>query len=144
MIRALVAGIVACTLACCTTPQGLITQAPPKCFKMNVVITGENGSGLLVAPGVPVEIVVRSKQGRVLRTVASNSEGHASFEVCWQDDDPPWQVEAKLRIGPQFVGTLVSFFSYADTYCLTLPQHFGGHCGEWGTGPNSLLRDVNP
>jgi hypothetical protein len=130
--------IIICTLTSCTTQQEP-PKTSPTCFNARVIVTADDGAGNLVAPGVPVDVVVRSKYGRVLQAVKSDSEGKASLEMCWSDDDPAWQVEATLRLEPQFVGTLASFFNYTDTYCLTLPQRIGGHCGEWGSGPNKLL-----
>jgi len=123
--------------SCMTQQSAQHTNLP--CLKARVIVTADDGAGNLVAPGVPVDIVVRSRAGRVLQAVEANSEGKASFEVCWSNDDPAWQVEAKLLFEPQFAGTFVSFFNYTDTYCLTLPQRIGGHCGEWGTGPNTRL-----
>lgn len=137
------AAIVLCLLTSCAT-QSLRRVAKPICFSARVVVTADDGSGHLVAPGVPVDILVRSKRGNVLQAVKSDSEGKASLEVCWRDDDPAWQIEAKLLFAPQFAGTFASFFNYTDTYCLTLPQKIGGHCGEWGTGSSSLLRDEPP
>jgi hypothetical protein len=88
---------------------------------------------------VPIRIIVRSRAGKVLLETTSSDEGSASLPVCWRDEDPAWQVEARLEYGAQFVGSIVSFYSYTDTYCLYLPAHVGGHCGEWGTGPVHLL-----
>jgi hypothetical protein len=88
---------------------------------------------------VPVDVLVRSKSGNILQSGRSDTAGYISFNVCWSDDDPAWQVEAKLEFGNQFVGAFTSFFNYTNTYCLTLPQRIGGHCGEWGTGPHTLL-----
>lgn len=124
--------------ASCATQQSA-PKPSPTCFKARVIVTADDGAGNLVPPGVPVDLVVRSKSGRVLQTIKSDSEGKAAFEVCWNEDDPAWQVEATLLFDSQFVGTLASFFNYTDTYCLTLPQRIGGHCGQWGSGPTTLL-----
>lgn len=114
------------------------------CFTVKVIVTADDGSGRLVAPEVPVDVLVRSRDGEVLRSTKSDAEGHTSFEVCWSEADPAWQVEARLELAPQFVGTFTSFFNYTDTYCLTLPERIGGHCGDWGTGPHSLLQRIKP
>ena len=143
MRRILAISIVLNALAGCATTKTSAASAQSTCFKVNVVITGDDGTNRLVAPGVPVDVIVRSKQGNVLKATKSDADGNASFEVCWRSDDPAWQVEAQLRFGPQFVGTLASFFNYSNTYCLTLPSRILGHCGEWGTGPVSLLHDVD-
>jgi hypothetical protein len=136
VIRALIAVLLTCAVTSCATRHASTTQAVPACFRMKVVVTAEDGNGRLAAPGVPVDIVVRSKQGHVLAAVISDSAGKAALEVCWRDDDPPWQVEAQLRFGQQFVGTLASFLNNSETYCLTLPSRIGGDCGTWRTGPN--------
>jgi type IV pilus biogenesis protein CpaD/CtpE len=141
VIRVLIAGFVACTVTGCAARHPLTVPATPTCFRMKVAVTADDGSNRLVAPGTPIDIVVRSQQGRVLHAVATDTSGNASFAVCWQADDPPSQVEAQLHFGQQFVGTLASFVNNSDTYCLTLPSRVGGHCGEWGTGPNSLLHE---
>jgi hypothetical protein len=113
-------------------PQGL----PRQCLAIKVDVTAESASGNPVAPGTPVTVVIRSGHGVVLHAGVTDADGKGMFEVCWSQDDPPAQVEARLVAGPRFVGTFMSFFNYTDTYCLTLPPRFGGHCGEWGTGPN--------
>lgn len=136
MIRPLIAVLLTCSVTSCATRHALTTQAAPTCLRMKVVVTAENENSRLVAPGAPVDIVVRSKQGHVLAAVIADSAGKAALEVCWRDDDPPWQVEAHLRFGQQFVGTLASFSNNSDTYCLTLPSRIGGDCGTWRTGPN--------
>lgn len=138
MSRPAIAAMILCTLTACATPTPPVAMTP-KCFNAKVMISTRDGSGHLVAPGIPIDVVVRSKQGRILKALQSDSEGRASFEVCWNADDPAWQVEAQLRFGPQFVGTFASFTNTSDTYCLTLPDGIGGHCGEWGTGPGKLL-----
>lgn len=122
----------------CATSQSA-QKTSSTCFRASAIVTADDGAGNLIAPGVPIDIVVRSKAGRVLQMVQADREGKATFDVCWSKDDPAWQIEASMRFEPQFVGTLASFFNYTDTYCLTLPNRIGGHCGEWGTGANTLL-----
>lgn len=119
--------------SCATQPRQTV------CFHPNVIVTAADEHGTLVAPGTPIDIVVRSKSGRVLKEIETDRDGKASFDVCWSRDDPAFQIEARLHFEPYFAGTLASFYSNASTYCLTLPQRIGGHCGEWGTGPDKLL-----
>lgn len=106
-----------------------------RCFSFSVIVTALDDAGRRVAPGMPVPITVRSTTGRVLTRAMTGSEGNAALQACWQPSDPPLQIEAALQYGPQFVGTFASFANQTNTYCLTLPTRFGGHCGEWGTGP---------
>ena len=144
MMRTIMACLIVCALAGCATTRAATAVQARKCFDINVLVTADDGSGRLVPPGVPIDITVRSIKGHVLHTGKSDADGKASFNVCWRDDDPAWQVEAQLRFGPQFVGALASFFNYTNTYCLTLPQRIGGHCGEWGSGPHALLPSPGP
>jgi hypothetical protein len=41
--------------------------ATPTCFITKMLVTGDNGSGVLVAPGVPIDIIVRSNGPSGLR-----------------------------------------------------------------------------
>lgn len=120
-----------------------VTKVAPdsdrNCFAVKVIVTADDGRGRLIAPGVPIDVLVRSRRGNVLKAVRTGDNGEAACQVCWRDDDPASQIEARLGIGPQFVGSMASFFNYSNTYCLTLPNRIGGHCGEGGTGPNDLL-----
>ena len=84
MIRVLIAGLVACAVTGCAARHPLTMPPTPTCFRMKVAVTADDGSNRLVAPGTPIDIVVRSQQGRVLYAVATDSSGNASFAVCWR------------------------------------------------------------
>jgi hypothetical protein len=131
--------VVMCLVGCASSATK--SQVSRKCFTASIAVTALDENGKRVSPGAPTAITIRSKSGYVLRTASTDSNGAASVEVCWTSDDPPWQIEAALHYGPQFVGTFASFWNYSDTYCLTLPAYIGGHCGEWGKGPQHLLEE---
>src|SRR5262249_4723397 len=135
MYERLIAVFICLLIGCATTQT---TPEKTTCFKAKVIVTADDGSGHMIAPGVPVDVIVRAKDGSVLQSVKTDANGNGSFEVCWDANNAPAQVEAKLSFLPQFVGTFASFYNYTDTYCLALPQKIGGHCGVWGTGPSPL------
>jgi len=122
--------------ASCASRAQTVRATADRCFTFSVIVTALDDAGNRVAPGVPIPIAVRSKSGRILTSTSTRPEGQATLQTCWSEADPPVQIEAALYYDRrQFVGTFASFVNQTDTYCLILPTHIGGHCGEWGTGP---------
>ena len=117
------------SLGCVTRTS--VQHASRECRPIAVEVTIKDDRGRLGRPGAPIDIVVRSLAGRVLGTAVSDSNGIVSVDVCWNEDDPPTQVEAKLLLGKDFIGSIVSFDQARATVCLTLPP-FRVECGSRG------------
>ena len=104
-------------------------SAPKSCATWSITITAEGVRNNLAEPGIPVEVLVRSVDGRVLYRGTTDAAGNLSAEVCAPAAHPPMQIEALLRYAPDaYVGTMASVKPGVTRYCLTLPSRVSQHC----------------
>ena|SRR5438105_2161248 len=123
-------------LSCTSSSPTSARFTRTRCFDLTVVVTALDSHGDRVPPGIPIQVDIRSSSGAVLVKNFTDAVGQSIVHLCWSDHDEPSQVEALLPIGDgMFAGSFVSFANTSNTYCIVLPKHIGGHCGEWGTGP---------
>jgi hypothetical protein len=104
-------------------------SSPRTCATWSISITAEGPHNSLAAPGIPVDVVVRSTEGRVLYSGRTDAEGNLSAEVCATPGDPPMQIEALLRYsGDAYTGTIASVRKDVTRYCVVLPSRVPQHC----------------
>lgn len=103
-------------------------SAPRSCATWSITVTAEGVRNNLTEPGIPIEVLVRSAEGRVLHRGTTDAAGHLSAEVCAAPGDGPMQIEALLRYGDHYTGTIASVQPGVTRHCLTLPSRVSQHC----------------
>ena len=89
------------------------------CQKVTVVVMGDEQHH---EPGVPIEIVVRGRDGSVISTGETDAKGYLTLKICWNAEPAPAQIEARLRISARdYVGSVMSCVAPANSFCLFLP-----------------------
>ena len=109
----------------------LRSPAPSESLTIGVHVRSDNGS----RPGIPIDVLVRGQDGKVISSGRTDRAGDVTLKVEWEASHPPEQIEARMSVSERrMVGTVTSFASVTNQYCLVVEPFQAEECGAPGTG----------
>ena len=72
--------------------------------------------------GVPLLIRVVGRDGAVIGRGNTDAGGLARIDVCWDEPESPEEIEARLELGADFIGSSCAFNANRTKYCLFIPD----------------------
>ena len=111
--------------------SGLGSPPPRESLSIGVHVRTDNGGPV----GVPIEVLVRGEDGKVAVAGRTDDKGDVMLKVEWETGHPPAQIEARMSVSERrMVGTVTTFASVTNQYCLAVQPFQAEECGVPGTG----------
>jgi hypothetical protein len=126
--RSIARGVVSITLVIFLSCTGLTArnsrvaaEAPRACKVIHIVVQVSRHDGSTTSPGMPIRVLLRSRDGRYLATYTTKKDGSLTIPGCSPGLEEAASVEARLHIDEnQFIGSVMTISHQTDVYCIIL------------------------